>query len=326
MATQNLTISLALICLVLSIVPARTQRVGGKQKDVYNYRAQLAAPPKTRRIVFISSKADHGPRGNHEFFAGSLYFARQINSVYPRAYAVVYSEDKWPTDLSKADAIIVLLNHAGPAASDPNIKAAVARGAGYMAIHYGVEVNKGVQGDNYLDWMGGYFETFWSVNPWWTPDLQVALGHPTTRGVKPFQIKDEWYYHMRFHEGMKGVTPILSAEAPLDTVSFKDTPTERGGNADVLKAVEAREPQHLAWAYNRPGGGRGFGFTGFHDYYNLTNDSFRTVLLNGIAWVAGLEVPAAGVPTKTPTKQELDTLMDEAHGTVAPAGQSQTAR
>ena len=80
-----------------------------------------------------------------------------------------------------------------------------------MAIHYGVEVNKGKQGDNYLKWMGGYFETFWSVNPFWTAKLDTIPEHETTRGVKPFAINDEWYYHMRFVPDMKGVTPVLSA-------------------------------------------------------------------------------------------------------------------
>jgi hypothetical protein len=303
--------SIAFAALVLSGASAAGQSV---QKDVYDYEPQRAAPPSTRRIVFIASKADHGPRGNHEFFAGALYFARRIQAVYPHVDTAVYSEDNWPTDLSKADAVIVLLNHGGRAAEDLNIKAAMARRAGFMAIHFGVEVNKGEQGKNFLDWMGGYFETFWSVNPWWTPDLKVADRHPTARGVKPFQVKDEWYYHMRFREAMKGVTPILSAVPPVDTISSRDTPTERGGNADVLKAVEAGEAQHLAWAYTRPGGGRGFGFTGFHDYYNLTNDDFRTLLLNAIAWVAGLEVPAGGVPSKSPTRDDLNALMSEAHG------------
>jgi len=294
------------------------QMAQAAEKDVYDYEAQRNAPAGTRRIVFIATKGAHGGRGNHEFMAGSLYFARRINAVYSRAYAVVYSDDKWPKDLSKADAVIVLLNHGGPAAQDPNIKAAVARGAGFMAIHFGVEVNKGVQGDNYLDWMGGYFETFWSVNPRWTPEISVAAKHPTTRGVKPFHIPDEWYYHMRFRDEMKGVTPILTAVPPANTVSFSGTPSERGGNADVLKAVQAGEPQALAWAYERPGGGRGFGFTGYHDYYNLMNDDFRTVLLNAIAWVSKLDVPPSGVPSATPTKAELDALMDEVHGPAKP--------
>jgi hypothetical protein len=310
MKTSALTRSLALVSLVLSAASAAAQST---QKDVSDYEALHRAPANTRRIVFIASKADHGPRGNHEFFAGSLYLARRINAVYPRAYAVVYSEDQWPSDLSKADAVIVLLNHGGRAATDPNIKAAIARGAGFMAIHFGVEVNKGEEGKNYLDWMGGYFETFWSVNPWWTPSLKINSKHPTGRGVKPFAVRDEWYYHMRFRDGMKGVTPIVSAVPPVDSIHFQGTPTERGGNAAVLQAVEAKELQHLAWAYTRPKGGRGFGFTGFHDYYNLTNDGFRTILLNGVAWVAGLDVPVGGVPSKAPTKEELDALIKEAH-------------
>jgi len=283
------------------------------QKDVYNYEAQQKAPPKTRRIVFIASKADHGPRGNHEFFAGSLYLARQINARYPGAYAVVYDEKEWPKDLSKADAIVVMLNHGGPAAADPNIKAAVARGAGFMAVHFGVEVNKGEQGNNYLSWIGGYFETFWSVNPFWVPEFAVDVKHPVAQGVKPFQIRDEWYYHMRFQPEMKGVTPILSAKAPANSINYTGTPSERGGNPDVQRAIEAGEPQVLAWAYQRPDKGRGFGFTGFHDYYNLTNDSFRSTLLNAVAWVSGLNVPKNGVPSATPTRAELDALMAEAH-------------
>ena len=318
MKTPRLAQQLTLAVLVIASALAGANALHAAEKDVFDYEAQRAAPADTRRIVFIAAKGTHGSRGNHEFMAGSVYCARRINAVYPGACAVVYPEDKWPKDLTNANAIIVLLNHAGRAASDPKIKAAVENGAGFMAVHFGVEVNKGAQGNNYLDWMGGYFETFWSVNPWWTPEIKVASGHPTARGVKPFQIKDEWYYHMRFQDQMKGVTPILSAVAPLNTVNFKDKPSDRGGNAEVLKAVTAGEPQHLAWAYDRPGGGRGFGFTGFHNFSNLTNDSFRTTLLNGVAWVSKLEVAADGVPSTTPTKAEMDALLDEVHKPAAP--------
>lgn len=182
-----------------------------------------------------------------------------------------------------------------------------------MAVHFGVEVNKGQQGENYLAWMGGYCETFWSVNPFWKPEIDLIGKHPVANGVKPFSIVDEWYYHMRFADGMTGVTPILSAIAPLNTVHFDGKATDRGGNADVLKSVENKEPQVLAWACTRKDGGRGFGFTGFHVYNNLANDSFRTTLLNGVAWISGLEVPADGVPSTTPTKDELAEYLHEAH-------------
>src|SRR2546423_9442566 len=97
MKTRTITELLMLAGLVVYGVLAATQSVRAAERDVYDYAAQRAAPAGTRRIVFIASKAAHGPRGNHEFFAGSLYFARRINAVYPRAYAVVYGEDQWPT-------------------------------------------------------------------------------------------------------------------------------------------------------------------------------------------------------------------------------------
>ena len=118
---------------------------------------------------------------------------------------------------------------------------------------------------------------------------------------------------MRFVEGMKGVTPILTALPEIKTIQGGGkTTSPRGGNPYVYEDVAAGKPQHMAWAYVRPDGGRGFGFTGYHTYSNLQgNDSFRTILLNAAAWVAKLEVPPAGVPSRTPTKEDLDNLIKE---------------
>ena len=35
--------------------------------------------------------------------------------------------------------------------------------------------------------------------------------------MKPFTIRDEWYYNMRWIDDMKGVTPILQAMPPDNT-------------------------------------------------------------------------------------------------------------
>jgi hypothetical protein len=55
-----------------------------------------------------------------------------------------------------------------------------------------------------------------------------------------------------------------------------------------------------------------YGNSGFHKYANLENDSFRTLLLNAVAWTAKLEVPAKGVPSQTPTAKDLEKLVEEA--------------
>src|SRR5690606_27727848 len=134
--------------------------------------------------------------------------------------------------------------------------------------------------------------------------------HPIANGVKPFETDDEWYYHMRFREGMKGVTPILTAMPPKETLNRGDGP--HSGNPDVRRAVlERKEPQHVAWASENEGGGRGFGCTGGHNHWNWGDDNFRKVVLNAIVWCAKGEVPKDGVSDKPITLNELVENQDE---------------
>jgi hypothetical protein len=306
MLAHPLSCRLAVVLIFAASAPCSAK----VERDIFDYAAQQNATG-VKKIVFVADTAPHGRRGNHEFLAAAIYLARTLNAHYPNAYAVVHTKDKWPKDLKHADAIIVLLNHGASAVNDA-VKEATARGAGFMAIHYGVEVNKGEEGKHYLKWMGGYFEPYWSVNPWWTPEFKDIPEHPTTRGVKPFAIEDEWYYHMRFVEGAKGVTPILAALPPLTTIQGKgEESSSHGGNRAVWDEVSAGKKQVMAWTYERPDGGRGFGFTGLHKHANLANDNMRTQLLNAAAWVSKLNVPEGGVPSKPLGRDDLEQLIDE---------------
>ena len=167
---------------------------------------------------------------------------------------------------------------------------------GVVFMHYAVEVPKGRAGELMLKAMGGYFETHWSVNPHWTAVFKTLPEHPITRGVRPFVQEDEWYFHMRFQPNMKGVSPILSAHPPKSTMQRKDGP--HSNNPHVRKSMAAGEIQHIGWAYERPNGkGRGFGTTGAHYHHTWSEDNWRTLMLNAIAWTAGVEVPKKGVPS-----------------------------
>ncbi len=181
------------------------------------------------------------------------------------------------------------------------------KGVGLCCIHFAVEIPKGKPGDLMKDWIGGYFETFWSVNPHYIARFEKLPDHPVACGVKPFAISDEWYYHMRFADDMKGVTPILTT-VPPDEVHREGTDAH-GANPTVF--ARKGMPEHVAWVYERPGGGRGFGFTGGHVHWNWGNDNFRKLVLNAIVWTAGLEVPEGGVPSKTPTYDELRQNIDK---------------
>ena len=164
-----------------------------EERGIFDYEFQRKASNRITKIVFIGDAGAHGPPGNHEFVAGFMLLARQLHEAFPQVHCVVYPSNHWPGDLSHADAVIVGLNHGHQAALDPEIFAAVRRGAGFMAVHYGVEVNKGTEANNYLQWIGGYFETFWSVNPWWTPRYEMfrSNSHSTWHGHTTDRMVDE---------------------------------------------------------------------------------------------------------------------------------------
>jgi hypothetical protein len=105
---------------------------------------------------------------------------------------------------------------------------------------------------------------------------------------------------------MEGVVPVLSAVPPEKTREGPDGP--HSGNPTVRSRKGMAE--HLAWARQRPDGGRGFGFTGGHSQWNFGSDNFRKALLNAAVWLAKVDVPADGVPSKTPTLEELEQNQD----------------
>lgn len=253
------------------------------------------------KVVLLAGSRSHGP-GDHEFRAGSLLLAECLRTV-PGVNPVVVSNG-WPADVTVFDGAAAVVMYADGGQGHPAIRperlklldGLAKKGVGMGAVHYGVEVPAGDPGFAMLRWTGGYFEMFWSVNPTWQADFKTLPVHPITRGVQPFAIQDEWYYHMRFTPDLQGVTPILSVVPPADTLNRPDGP--HSGNPFVRAAVAKGEAQHLMWAYERPaawGGGRGFGFTGGHYHRNWGNPEFRKLALNAVLWISGVEVPAAGV-------------------------------
>ena len=171
------------------------------------------------------------------------------------------------------------------------LESVLSKGVGFGTMHYGVEIPEHQGGQEFVRWQGGYFLTNWSVNPHWTADFTNLPNHEITRGVRPFKIRDEWYYHMKFAD--RGVTPILAAIPPDGTRGREGADDPHGGNPEVQK--HTGEVETVVWAFERPDGGRGFGFTGAHDHRNWGNENFRKVALNAILWIAKVPVPQNGV-------------------------------
>ncbi len=266
-----------------------------------------------KRIVLLAGTPSHPPL-SHEHNAGIQLFAKCLASV--KGITTEIHLNGGPEDWSGFDgaAAVVIYSDGGgrhPALQGNRLDTLgkiLGKGTGLATIHYAVEPTPDKGEKEFLQWQGGAFSPDWSVNPHWDGDFTTLPKHPITRGVEPFKINDEWYFHMRWTEGMKGVTPILTAVPPPETMSRPDG--HHSGNPTVRKAVADKVPQHVAWAFERPDGGRGFGFTGGHNHLSWGNDNQRKLVLNAILWVAKIEVPAMGVES-TVTEADLMANLDD---------------
>ena len=277
----------------------------------------LAVPGFTaegdKKIVFVAGTPSHAP-GDHEHRAGCMLLAKKLEETIDGLTTEV-THYGWPKDESifeGADTVVLYCDGGAGHMANPHhekVKSMMDSGVGLVCLHYAVEFPKGKTGDRFIQLLGGYFEPHWSVNPHWKADFKEIPNHPITKGVTPFRINDEWYFNMRFMPDMKGVTPILSAVPPASTMNRDDGP--HSGNPAVRKMVEAGEQQHVAWAYERPEGGRSFGFTGGHYHKTWLDNNARKLVLNAILWTANMEVPDDGVNSTTPTMEEMKANLDK---------------
>jgi len=298
--------------------------------------ASFLGAEEKKNVLFIAGRPSHGP-GEHEHNAGvQLLAAGLVQSASSLVNVDVSLNGQWPSDerVAKADTIVIYSDGGNGHPALPHLEQLskkMAGGCGFVCLHYAVEpaytkagwvdadgkpVNTpppgrsstGKGATEFKDWLGGYFEQFYSVNPHWLADFKSLPDHPISRGVQPFATSDEWYFHMRFRDGMQGVTPILSAIAPPETMKRGNGPHE--GNPDVSKAVlEDKTPQVVAWAVERKDGGRGFGFCGGHFHKGWANDNQRMLVLNAIVWTAKAPVPEKGIVTKF-TPEQLEANLD----------------
>ena len=259
-------------------------------------------------IVFLAGGRSHGP-GEHEFFAGCSLLAKALaeqSGLDIRASVV----KGWPADDSVLDSAkcIVIYSDATQVVSKgwAKVDALAKKGVGLVFMHYAVHPSA-AEGEKYFrPWIGGAFESGWSVNPHWVADLKGLPDHPVSRGVpSAVEALDEFYYNIRFPEDRSKVLNLVTGTPTRERMKKYINLWNEHGVAGIGKK------QTLMWGIERPDGGRGVGFTGGHYHRNWAIDGFRTLALNAIVWSAGMDVPKGGVKSKPLSEDDLNANLDD---------------
>jgi type 1 glutamine amidotransferase len=271
--------------------------------------AEPPAPP-VKKIVLIAGTKSHGPEGNgihdYNWSARLLKTAMERSSVKEQIHVEIHLNG-WPKDEKaledSATIMIISDGRDGDKYSEalhlesPERVAAVQKlmdhGTGLVLLHFATFAP-----DQYVkqcfEWTGGYFD--WEENgqrKWYSnittvdnADVKLATpDHSIVRGVKPFKMKEEFYYNIRFDPADKALIPLLSVPA-------------LNGRAENGNTV--------TWCRERANKGRGFATTCGHFYDNWKNDDFRKLVLNALAWTAHVDVPKEGVISQFPTREEIE--------------------
>lgn len=256
---------------------------------------QVAKPAHAKKIVLIAGALDKNhPAGTHEYEKSVRLLKRCLDSSSNvKDLRVETHFNGWPVDektLDDADTIVLISSGSDRNEKDHPLLVAdrlsvigkqMKRGCGLVMIHWTTFFPNERAGEQALEWVGGYFDYQSGPAPrrWFSAIQHVTTSvrpgnpeHPICRGIEPFQVREEFYYKIRFRDKDPRRKPILLAKIP----------------------GEAQE-QVVAWAVQRGDGGRGFGFTGGHYFDNWWLPGFRKLVLNAIVWTAGAEVPSGGV-------------------------------
>ncbi len=278
----------SLFCLGLTLFTSGVMAAESNQYDQSKVPLEVdTKDPKLTKIVLLAGSVSN-KTGQHEYFAGCALFMdwlKQTPGVFP-----VMAREGWPKNekiFEGAKSVVLYMDGGGkqPFLEPERLKLMQKLsddGVGIVMLHQIVDFPKGPD-EQVKGWLGGVWVHDIGCRGHWNMSFKDFPNHPIMRGVEPFTAAgDGWLYNLHFAPEMKGVTPLLVGEVPDKSRSTADAKAHNGRG------------EIIGWAYERPNGGRGFGFTGCDLHKNWGLESQRRFVINGILWSAKVEIPTGG--------------------------------
>ena len=242
----------------------------------------LCAAPK--KILLIGQGSDGHPPTTHEFRAGVRVIAECLKKYDNLDVTVVSADGAWkegPELIGRSDCVLLYVSqgYRWMQQSDERMAAfreLAKRGGGLLGLHWAVGTKDPKFIPEGLKLLGGCHGGPDRRYKVLTTKLAPAeVEHPVLAGVKALEVKDEFYYSLKFAQPAEQITPVMTA-------------------------LINDKPETVAWAWRRPDGGRSFGFTGLHFHANWARPEYRRLVTQAVLWAAKEPIPDGGADVDIP--------------------------
>jgi len=231
-----------------------------------------------QRVLLIGQGPDGHPPTTHEYRAGTQVLAKLLAKQSAVQSIVISADGEWadgPMLLDGADAVVLFVSQGAKwVQSQPQrldaFRALAQRGGGLVVLHWGMGTKDAAD-------IGAFVELFGGCHG--GPDrrykvLETRLeptraAHPILHGVEALTVKEEFYYQLKW-------------------------PKPAPNHSALLQVSIDGETWPVAWSWERPAGGRSFGFSGLHFHANWKHESYRRVVLQAVLWTLGRAIPDQG--------------------------------
>lgn len=238
----------------------------------------VAEAPKVK-LLLVGSGPDGHPPQTHEYMAGLRILGKLLKDVPGLEITTVRGDEPWregPKSIARADGVVLFLtegarwmNH--DAKRREALAKLAARGGGISVLHWGMGTKDAKNIDGCLQLLGGCHggpDRKYKVVE--TKAVIADRKHPIMAGIKDFRVRDEFYYRLKFVKAKKGIHPLI-------------------------RVTIDGQPETVAWSWQRPDGGRSFGFSGLHFHRNWRLQAYRRLAAQGVLWTLKKPVPKEGL-------------------------------
>ncbi len=236
-----------------------------------------AGTPK-KRVLLLWQKPDGHPKDTHEYELGQRILKRELDKIPGIDVTLANADDPWrdgPELLAKADGVVLFVSEGAKwLNSNPErlaaFQACAKRKAGLAVLHWGMGTKDAKNIQPFVDLFGGCHGGPDRKYQIVSTDARPVGKHPILNGLADFKARDEFYYTLKF---AKTKTPLLNV------------------------TIDG-EAHTVAWALERAGGGRSFGFSGLHFHENWQSADYRRLVTQGVLWTVDMAIPKDGIAVK----------------------------